>query len=153
MKPREIPPLSKGNPKFFKNPKETYKDHLEIIGSISDIGSKPPKKEKKSGPTLKEILNKMGFKNYSQYLDSDKWKQIRREVFKYKSNKCSCCKKFAECIHHTRYDEDTMSGSNFKNLIPLCNRCHKNIEFTNGKKNSLNKANHLLNKKLKKKRT
>lgn len=150
MKPKEIPPISKSNPRFFKSPKETYKDHLEIMRSISDIGPKPQKKEKKGGPTLEEILNKMGFKNYQQYLTSSKWEQIRQEVFKYKSDKCSYCKKLAECIHHTRYDEDTMMGRSFKNLIPLCNKCHKKIEFTNGKKNSLDRANYLLNKKLKK---
>jgi hypothetical protein len=88
-----------------------------------------------------KILKDMGFHSYYSYLKSDLWKSIRKTVLDRDGYQCTCCGKQAECVHHVRYDSDTLSGRTIKWLKSLCNKCHKKIECTKkGKKLSYNES-------------
>lgn len=88
-----------------------------------------------------EILKDLGFSSYWSYLNSDLWKTIRKSVMSRDHYKCTCCGNPVECVHHVRYDADTMSGRTLKWLTSLCNKCHQKIECTKkGKKLSYNES-------------
>ena len=110
---------------------------------LTDVGAKS------RNATRGEWLKSRGFKNYAEYLRSDLWASIRERVFSLKGRSCVGCRKFATVVHHRRYDGMTMSGGDLRGLVPMCMGCHKKIEFSGKRKNSLSKANNRL-KKLKK---
>jgi hypothetical protein len=88
--------------------------------------------------------------SYSEYLATPEWAVIRGKVFD-KFSLCAGCNKKASCVHHTDYDWDTLLGLCLDALIPLCDDCHKHIEFfENGLKCSLRCANKRLRKLIKK---
>ncbi len=72
-------------------------------------------------------LRSLGFKTYSEYLDSELWQSIRKRVFRDKGRKCFKCKKPASQIHHPSYAVDVMKGDNIEPLKPVCNKCHAAI--------------------------
>lgn len=90
-----------------------------------------------------KIIGKLGYGHYSQYLKSDLWKEvIKPKVIEEHGCQCFVCgwKKGLQ-IHHMDYNTQNLSGQNTNNMIPLCERCHKKIEFKNGKKVGLEQAN------------
>lgn len=92
------------------------------------------------------VFQKLGFKSYQEYLQSDRWKRIRAKVFR-KCGKCKVCGNKAEVVHHKNYDEKTLRGDCLKSLVPLCHSCHYKMEFTQyNKKNQLSEANRKLRK-------
>jgi predicted PP-loop superfamily ATPase len=51
------------------------------------------------------------------------------------------CRKAASAIHHYSYDENTLQGGDLSQLFPICDRCHKKVEFTKkGQKRTLEQA-------------
>ncbi len=90
-----------------------------------------------------KIIRKLGYGHYNQYLKSDLWREvIKPKVLAEHDHKCFVCgsKKSLE-IHHMDYNTQNLSGKNTNNMVPLCPRCHKHIEFKNGKKVGLEQAN------------
>lgn len=75
------------------------------------------------------ILRAMGYPSYRDYLKSSLWAGIRSVVLKNKSWRCQCCPDKATQVHHQKYDEQTMKGEDLRNLVPLCRKCHKRVEF------------------------
>jgi hypothetical protein len=75
-------------------------------------------------------IEKLGFKTYTDYLRSDLWKAIRKQVYAEKGRDCSIegCIRKAHDIHHTDYKLKTMKGDNRKSLHPVCTGCHDKIE-------------------------
>jgi 5-methylcytosine-specific restriction endonuclease McrA len=69
------------------------------------------------------------YKNYADYLKSDKWKQVKEDYAKNeKVDNCICCNiTFDSDIkpqhHHFRYPKDWNDDS-WENLIVLCEGCH-----------------------------
>ena len=66
------------------------------------------------------------FDGYEEYIQSEDWKNKRKEVLLEKGNKCFICGSSENIhIHHTNYrtlgDEDT------RFLFPLCKECHEEI--------------------------
>jgi len=88
-----------------------------------------------------EMLERMGFKNYQDYLNGDLWLDIKaRVLFMYKT--CYCCGQKAQLVHHMSYEKDVLLGKNLKMLKSICHRCHESIEFTkDNQKLSLHSAN------------
>jgi hypothetical protein len=62
--------------------------------------------------------------NYSEYLDSDHWKQRRKEARIRAGNKCQLCGE-NHCqlqVHHNSYDN--LGHEPDEDLIVLCDQCH-----------------------------
>lgn len=94
-----------------------------------------------------EDLEKLGFKHYRAYLNSGLWRGIRKAAFARSKGKCHMCLKAKPAqIHHTRYDLPILRGDPgcLEYLVALCKYCHRNIEFTAGRKNTLEQANAIL---------
>lgn len=98
-----------------------------------------------------EILRKLGYRSYKDYLSSSLWISIRSKILS-TNTVCACCNKQANTVHHRNYTEDTLTGKSSKALIALCRGCHYRIEFTNGKKLSLAQANKKLKARIYKKK-
>lgn len=84
--------------------------------------------------------------NYYEYIQSDKWKEIRSRYFKSKYPKrCACCNKpKGHCfqLHHKTYKD--LGNEKLSDLVLLCKDCHKKLhEFFNSSKRTLWKATHL----------
>ena len=77
----------------------------------------------------KSALEKMGVASYEEYLKSETWDEIKRQVFAAKGYGCSCCRKFAKEIHHQSYDLETMQGRTLAFLWPVCRQCHRKTHF------------------------
>jgi len=64
--------------------------------------------------------------DYTEYLQSETWIQLREEVLKDKGSQCLICGNETNMLHHKSYRllytlyEDL-------DLIPLCHSCHKHI--------------------------
>lgn len=89
------------------------------------------------------FLKKLGFASYAAYLKTPLWAEIRERVFKLKGRSCHLCGRFASQAHHTRYHEADLAGRKTKYIHPICGRCHKRIEFTDGEKNTVARAKQL----------
>lgn len=76
------------------------------------------------------ILKQMGFADYTAYRQSSLWAGIKLRVWKEKGRCCDICQGKAQTIHHRRYDLATLAGQTLEWLVPICCRCHEQIEFT-----------------------
>ena len=87
------------------------------------------------------LIQKMGFDDYADYLRSHLWAGIRAKVLALE-NRCRICKDWATCVHHTNYEKDTLTGKNLSGLVPLCFSCHQAGEIdASGNKVDLATAN------------
>ena len=92
------------------------------------------KKRKKKNNRQKQyikratILRDNNFKNYSEYLKSDEWKELKNKCLEKYGNVCSFCgiNKGIQ-VHHTTYDRKNWSNQKVNNLYPVCERCHGEI--------------------------
>lgn len=88
------------------------------------------------------VLRELGFKSYQQYLISELWATIRAQVLF--DAVCRVCKSDATEVHHMSYKHHVMLGKDLSKLIPICQTCHKHIEFDGTYKRTLDEANHYL---------
>ena len=88
-------------------------------------------------------LKRLGFRNYREYLRSPLWFSIRREVLKQRTC-CSCRKRRSTQVHHSKYDDCTLSGESLVHLHPVCRKCHTYAERDKGRKTTLEEANERL---------
>ena len=66
---------------------------------------------------------------------SDLWKSIKIKVYEQRGSLCLVCKEPATALHHRNYNKSTLLGISLTPIIPLCDTCHKSIEFNeNGNK-------------------
>jgi len=91
-----------------------------------------------------DILLRLGFASYQQYLNSELWRLIKSRAFKVHGTKCKVCGKETTTLHHKNYEWEVLSGKTVKGLVPLCVECHYHIEFYQGQKCSLSQANNRL---------
>ena len=75
-------------------------------------------------------LKTIGFNSYAEYLSSSLWQSIRAKVFQCKGRKCTLCGEEANQVHHQRYSRIELLGRKIKYLHPICETCHKAIEFS-----------------------
>jgi hypothetical protein len=85
-------------------------------------------------------LRDIGFSSYSAYLESPTWKGIRRKVWRIKGSVCTLCNRTATQLHHNRYSHADLLGADFRFIHPLCEPCHKAIEFNDGTKRQLHEV-------------
>lgn len=84
-----------------------------------------------------QLLWGMGFGDYREYLQSELWSRIRGRAFKEHGSRCLLCGKRAALMHHRDYEYSTLVGDDLSSLVPLCNLCHQDVEFTKaGRKRS-----------------
>lgn len=86
-----------------------------------------------------EIVEAMGFRNYSDYLKSDRWKIIRSHILFRDAYICRICStRKATEVHHFTYSESILKGERPELLVSTCRDCHQAIEFDiEGKKRCL----------------
>lgn len=75
-----------------------------------------------------EILKKLGYASYAEYLRGPRWRRIKDQVHKRDKNRCRVCGEPSQDVHHLQYDEDTLKGVTLANLIALCGVCHNLCE-------------------------
>lgn len=76
-----------------------------------------------------EILQSLGFTDYSSYLKSALWAQIRERVLREKGRSCYLCYAPATQVHHLKYTKANLSGENIRKLVPICAHHHRAIEI------------------------
>jgi hypothetical protein len=118
------------------------------IAQLKAEGKNPFKKKKVRQVKPKRGWARYGCKDYGEYLKSDLWASIRARVFSTKGTKCICCDSKADSIHHKSYNRAALDGTKLRNLVPICKKCHEDIEFSDGEKNGLSEANRKLKVKI-----
>lgn len=88
------------------------------------------RKQRSPWKIREESLGRLGFESYSDYLESDLWKRVRRRVFASKGKKCVFCGLKASQVHHHSYAIWVMEGRDLAPLSPVCNRCHDHGSVT-----------------------
>lgn len=95
-------------------------------------------------------LRSLGFRSYGEYLNSDLWRTIRTKVLRVKGRLCFMCGKPATSVHHNRYHRNDLIGANLSFLFPVCDDCHKHVEFSrHGKKVDVGTAQNRFGEKVK----
>lgn len=82
----------------------------------------------------KESINSVSDMDYDKYLRSKFLKKIREWVLNRDDGKCRLCMRKAGEVHHKSYELDVLEGKNHEQLVSLCSRCHKLIEFDGERK-------------------
>lgn len=85
-------------------------------------------------------LRKLGFPNYTEYLKSITWTDIRDDFLR-KNPLCCKCGGSASQVHHSKYTEDNLRGRSTQFLHAVCRQCHENAEIAPGRKFTLDEAN------------
>lgn len=95
------------------------------------------------------MSKKIYYSNYQDYLKSDKWEEVRADhLNKTKCQDCSFCLSSEDIqYHHWRY-ESNWNNDSYKNILPVCGSCHKNIHNHNPEESWNEKDNSLENLKL-----
>lgn len=78
-----------------------------------------------------KLLKEMGYSSYDEYLSSEQWAVIRREVLERQPN-CELCFQIATQVHHASYTRESLRKSKSKLLVSICRPCHYYIEFASG---------------------
>jgi hypothetical protein len=76
-----------------------------------------------------EILKSLGFYSYQEYIDSDLWSIIRKEILSRDACFCRICGKRGYEVHHFTYSKDILLGKRPEALITLCRDCHQHLEY------------------------
>jgi hypothetical protein len=83
------------------------------------------------------VLGRIGFINYADYRESDLWKGIRRRVYKFRGRNCVLCGDKSKAIHHHSYAESVLRGEDIQPMYPMCDQCHKKIEYDGKRKRDM----------------
>ena len=86
------------------------------------------------------VLLEMGFLSYEAYLQSQLWADIRIAAYQLHGHNCLICKKRADVVHHLDYSLQTMKGFKLNSLVPICEECHKKVEFDGERKRPVHEA-------------
>lgn len=141
--------------------REMRAERHKACGNAVDLTKTPPRRRNKVilvpiGAEAKSeqyriidaAVRDLGFLSYDEYLRSNLWSRIRQAVFDKKGTSCCLCTEDAVAVHHHSYAPSVMSGENLEPLFPICDRCHKSLEFEHGKKRSLHAVQALFRDKL-----
>jgi 5-methylcytosine-specific restriction endonuclease McrA len=64
--------------------------------------------------------------SYRRYLKSDKWLNLKKQVFERDKHRCQTCHAIKQLeVHHVTYDR--LGNENLDDLIMLCKLCHEAI--------------------------
>lgn len=81
--------------------------------------------------TRDEVLIRMGFGSYAEYLESPFWKAIRDAKLAVDPN-CELCDVPATEVHHLSYRRGALSGKKRHALVSICRKCHHRVEIRPG---------------------
>ena len=74
---------------------------------------------------LDRLVLKHGYKNYLDYLRSNKWRKFCKSN---KSKKCFVCRKRKDlCLHHIRYNN--ICNEEPADVVTVCEECHSKIHI------------------------
>lgn len=62
---------------------------------------------------------------YSEYLESLGWGELRKAAYGRAANKCELCKGRAAAVHHVHYPKNGYENDHLDNLVVVCKKCHK----------------------------
>lgn len=138
-----------------RKPKPLKKPPARVVGGLFDgwmvkhvpvcvsgLAGRPPSRTGMRKKQRDHVLALLGYPTYAAYLASELWANIRRRVFKTRGTTCVCgCGRPATVVHHRCYSEANLTGAILKGLLPMHRDCHHEIEFENGRKSSLPRAN------------
>lgn len=72
---------------------------------------------------LDRAVQKIGYRNYTAYLDSPHWEGFRKRYReRWPSARCLGCRSLKYQLHHIRYGR--LGREVLKDCIPLCHVCH-----------------------------
>lgn len=74
------------------------------------------------------LLMNMGYQSYSEYLSSDTWSSIRKEVLE-KRPSCELCSRRATQVHHAKYTLNSLQRCDSVLLVSICHPCHQYLEL------------------------
>lgn len=97
----------------------------------------------------KVALDSLGFNTYHEYLNSNLWCMIRQSAIDYHGKTCLICNEHYRIIHHLSYTREVLLGMDLNQLVPLCNDCHKRVEFHGKRKRTLQQALRIFRKLIK----
>lgn len=86
------------------------------------------------------LLRQLGFASYEVYQSSVLWAEIRLAVLNQSKFKCVLCSGHANQVHHASYSDDNLLGRSLRGLHPICNGCHREVEFNGADKLTLNQS-------------
>ena len=73
----------------------------------------------------------LGYRDYAEYLQSQRWKRAKKWCLSFYGPLCLICKKPYTSIHHLNYKPSTLKAASrrrvYRNCIPICNNCHEHI--------------------------
>lgn len=74
---------------------------------------------------INKIINRLGFKNFQEYQNSEIYQNMFYDICKNSGPMCSMChNQKATIIFFTLVNENTISGLNNSQLCVLCNKCN-----------------------------
>lgn len=80
-----------------------------------------------------ERLKMYGFKNYQEYLRSDRWKATKEKIKKRAAKSkfwshCFCCDTTERLVpHHLKYKNNLHEKNSLHRIVMVCFRCHQEI--------------------------
>jgi 5-methylcytosine-specific restriction endonuclease McrA len=91
-------------------------------------------RERKKHPKqkgIKQLAQETEKLSYKQFLQSEYWKRIKKEILKRDGYRCYFCKsnEFLQ-IHHTTYKYLRKEYKYRKTLMTVCEKCHNEIHCT-----------------------
>lgn len=108
---------------------EYIKDFQEVVDLAKDIRED----WREENPEEYEEQKKDNKEDYQEYLKSDRWKKLRKEILIKNNFKCEDCKGIANEVHHKRYVNIETPWEKYE-LVALCGPCH-------GKRHHKNRGN------------
>lgn len=81
-----------------------------------------------------EMMLEIGRADYQAYLATRGWSYIRQKVLENAEGRCECCYKPATAVHHVFYSIENLTYRSFAGLAAICDACHRQVEFQDGRK-------------------
>jgi hypothetical protein len=72
------------------------------------------------------VVKSEHYEVWSEYMNSKKWEDLRREVLKRADYRCELCNAPYKAVHHIRYPKK-YRGDHIDNLLAVCERCHARL--------------------------
>ena len=118
---------------------------VRVLSSVGWEKRRRTRRQRTDGYQSRDLLLKeLGYSSYSEYLRSDEWKSLRASVLA-RRKWCLVCDRIATELHHFSYDAPVMLGMCHDLLIPLCRKCHIDVEIDgSGEKNQLIESQRIL---------
>jgi 5-methylcytosine-specific restriction endonuclease McrA len=119
-----------------------YSEIQELFQKIRKLNYDKNIRGQHSSSSKKEFPNEMETyksfekkqQEYNSYIQSDEWKDKRRQRLNYDAHRCiNCGSKVGVEVHHKNYD--CFGGEDVKqDLVTLCRKCHNKVTLLKKKK-------------------